>query len=197
MLKHENNVMYQQAKAFGAGSGNNVRARKHPLKVDNTRVGQLTPILLREIEDSFADSEYFTRDHILYFTCLRQFSMSYRISLIREIMKNLLTAGRVIRYNITDFGINNAANVRRRQDMQTNKEVAYSGSYTTRAADELLKKAVPVKRFDSKWLSEWLLCLDHLAPTTRLYYARRIIDDLVRRGVLKRHTDSHYTVNYI
>ncbi len=187
--------MYQQTKvSAGVAVG---RVRRHPLKMDNSRVGQLTPLLLREIEVNFGAADYFTRDHLLYFTCLRQFSMSYRIWLIRVVVRNLTTAGRIIQYNITDFGINTAANVRRRDDLKKSNTVTYSGSYTTRAADELLKKELPVKRFDSKWLADWLLCLDHLAPTTRNYYARRIIDDLVRRGVLKQHTDAFYTVNYI
>jgi hypothetical protein len=163
--------------------------------VKNTRLNQLKPVVLREIERNFGDEEYFTRDHLLYFQCMRQFSMSYRIGLIREIVRAYVKSGKLLRYNISDFGINNPSNARKLRTMQRNHEVAYSGSYTTRAADELLIKDVPLKPFDSRWLAAWLDCLDHLAESTKNYYAKRIIDDLVRRGVLKEHPGFIYTVN--
>ena len=163
--------------------------------IPRTRVQALTPLVWNEIQTRYSDAEYFTRDHLLYFTCMRQFSMAYRISLVRFVVRDLISDNKLLKFNTTDFAINSPENNRRYRTAMRNPEVAYSGSYTTRSADELLSREKTVNKFDLNWLADWLDCLSHLSDTTKSYYVRRIVDDLVRRGVLTEHPGKYFTVN--
>src|ERR1700761_7354079 len=139
--------------------GKTVRAKeKGPL----TRLEKLTPLVWREIQYRYADAEYFTRDHILYFTTMRQFSISYRIQLTRFVCESLIKDNKILKFNTTDFAINTIENNKRYRAVMKNPTTTYAGSFTTRAADELLNKETR-ELFDIPYLEGWLACVAHLA----------------------------------
>jgi hypothetical protein len=167
------------------------------VQVSKTRVEQITPLLWQEIQQYFGPDDIFTRDHLIYCNCLRQFSMAYRIALVRFAVKALMRTNKVLKFNVSDLGLYTPENVQRKRIMQRNKETVFAGSYVTRAADELLNRTLDAnKAFDPQWLAEWLHCLQKLGPTTRFQYAQRISKDLTRRGVLKDVGGGLYTVAY-
>jgi hypothetical protein len=162
------------------------------------RVAHLKPIIWKELQSRYSDAEYFTRDHILYFRIMRQFSVAYRISLVRRVVGELIEEIRLLELSRTDLVVNTPENMRRYRALQRdpNSASAYSGSYTTRSADELLNRRISKTRLDRDFLSGWLQCLSHLSDITRYQYACRIVDDLVRRGVLYDNQDGTFSVVY-
>jgi hypothetical protein len=151
--------------------------------------------VLNEILEKFTNSDYFTRDHLLYFSSLRQFSMAYKIYLVREIVLHFISVGALTRLNKVDICVATPENQRKFRIAQKLNEVAYAGSYTTRSADELLSRPAVPREFSSNYLATWLVCLDKLASSTKQIYAKRICDDLLRRNILVKRTDSTFSLN--
>jgi hypothetical protein len=116
------------------------------------------------------------------------------MSLISGIVRNLIDDNKILPLSMTDLAINTPENMRRYRALQKSQPTAYSGSYTTRSADELLHRQLEEERFDQKFLTGWLECLQHLSESTQHQYTLRIVDDLVRRGILFDHEDGTYSV---
>jgi hypothetical protein len=118
------------------------------------------------------------------------------MGLISAIVRNLIEDNKILELSKIDLAVNTPENMRRYRALQKNPAPAYSGRYTTRSADELLYRDLSAKRFDHDFLVDWLESLKNVEDATKAKYVKRVVDDLVRRGVLRDHGDDSYSVIY-